>query len=93
MLHQGLEDEVGGRRKYRTCDCQMPSAESKNAQVFPTETCVQALQVPSPASTPFIHSSLTGEPMWTSLGSALVARDLTGPLLPGMPVLLGEDRR
>lgn len=88
VLRTRMEDEVEGRRKDRTCDCQMPSAKSKNAQVFQAETKIP-LESHSHQQLHSFFPSLADAPMLILLGPLLVVQDLTHLLPLVVPSFLG----
>lgn len=82
VLWWGMEDEVEGRRKDRTCDCQMQSTKSQYGYSRQRPTRPAS---PSPESAPGLLPSLTEAWMLPRPGSPL--------LTPGVPGFLGEGRQ
>lgn len=68
VLHRRLEDEVGGRRIDRTCDCYTPSTKSKNTWLFPAETHMPCKAHPQGLHRSFIPSLTDADSAGPSAG-------------------------
>lgn len=68
VLHQSLEDEVGGRRIDSTCDRHTPSTKSKNTWLFPAETHMPCKAHPQGLHRSFIPSLTDADSAGPSAG-------------------------